>query len=61
MHLLLVGLGVVIVLVIVVHIIFKVIKFSFGVLFLGIALVLVIYVFRQYFGIDLLSVFTGHS
>jgi hypothetical protein len=50
---LLVGGGLLLVLIIVVHLIFKVIKFTLSVFLLGLALLLVFYVFQQYLGIDL--------
>lgn len=61
MHGFLVAVGVLAVVVILVHIFFKVIKFTFGVLLLGIALMAVVYVFQVYFGIDLASIIFGHA
>jgi hypothetical protein len=61
MHGFLVAIGVVIVLMIIVHIIFKVIKFTLGVFLFGIALIAVVYVFQTFFGIDLLSIIFGNA
>ncbi len=55
MHLSLVVVGVFIVLLIVVHIIFRVIKFTFMFFLLGVALVGVVYIFQHYFGIDIIA------
>jgi len=60
MHGFLVIAGVIAVVVIVVHMIFKVIKFTIGVLLLGVALIAVVYVFQQYLGIDLPAVISKH-
>ncbi|MDP9128180.1 MAG: hypothetical protein M3N08_07985 [Pseudomonadota bacterium] len=59
MHGILVLMGVIAVLIILVHIVFKVIKFTVIVFVLGAALVALIYVFQQYFGIDLIAIMTG--
>ncbi len=55
MHVLGLGIGMLLVLIIVIHIIFRVIKFTISVFFLGIVLILVVYGFQQYLGIDLLA------
>jgi len=55
MHGILVIVGVIIVVMILVHIIFRVIKFTLSVFLFGIALIAVLYVFQQYFGIDLIA------
>jgi hypothetical protein len=61
MHASLVVLGLFIVLVIVVHLVFRVIKFTLGFILLGLALVAVVYVFRHYLGIDLIGVIARHA
>lgn len=60
MHAYLVGLGVFIVVVIGVHLIFDVIKFTLSVFLLGVALIAILYVFQHYFGIDLIGVIERH-
>jgi hypothetical protein len=55
MHGLLILAGLIFVFVIVIHLVFRVIKFTIAAIFLCIALVVVIHLFRQYFGIDLVS------
>ncbi len=59
MHTFLIGIGVVLVLMVVVHIIFKVIKFTIAVFLLGVALLVIIYCFQNYLGIDLIGVMMG--
>ena len=56
MHLSIVAIGVFIVLIIAVHLVFKVIKFTIGIFLLGLALFAVLFVFQRYLGIDLLTV-----
>jgi len=60
MHVLLLGAGLLLVFVIVIHLVFRVIKFTIASFLLCIALVAVIYFFRQYFGIDLIGAIGRH-
>jgi len=55
MHGLLILGGLILVFVIVIHLIFRVIKFTFAAILLCIALIAVVHVFRQYLGIDLIG------
>jgi len=55
MHVLLLGAGLFLVFILVIHLVFKMIKFTIAVFLLGLAIVAVIYFFRQYFGIDLIG------
>jgi hypothetical protein len=60
MHILLLGLGLFLVFILVIHLIFRVIKFTIASFLLGLAIVAVIYFFRQYFGIDLIGEIARH-
>jgi len=60
MHSFLILAGVVLVIMILVHIIFRVIKFTIVVFLLGAALIAVVYYFQQYLGIDLIGIIDGH-
>lgn len=60
MHGFLIALGIIIVLMIVVHIVFKVVKFTLSVFVLGLAFIAVVYCFQHYFGIDLLAEIAKH-
>ena len=57
---LLVAVGVLIVLMLVIHIVFRIIKFTISVFLLGVALIATVYIFQQYFGIDLVAVISRH-
>lgn len=52
--------GVFLVLVILVHIFFRVIKFTLSVFLLGVALIIVVQLFQSWFGIDLIAVIERH-
>ena len=55
MHAILVIVGLIFVFIIAIHLIFRVLKFTLASIFLILALVAVLYIFRQYFGIDLIG------
>ena len=55
MHGLLILGGLILVFVIVIHLIFRVVKFTFAALLLCLAFIVVVHLFRQYFGIDLIG------
>lgn len=55
MHAILVIAGLILVFIIAIHLIFRVLKFTLASIFLILALVAVLYIFRQYFGIDLIG------
>ena len=48
------------VLLIVVHVIFKVVKFTFMLFLFGVAVVSLFYIFQHYFGIDLVAEISKH-
>ncbi|HUY68012.1 MAG TPA: hypothetical protein VMV79_01775 [Alphaproteobacteria bacterium] len=60
MHAILVLTGILLILMLAVHIIFRAIKFTFTVFLLGLAVLAVIYVFQRYLGIDLMAVIAAH-
>ena len=60
MHEILAIVGVVLVIIIVVHIVFRIIKFTMLVLVLGVGLVAVLYGFQEYLGIDLIAIIANH-
>jgi len=55
MHGLLILAGLIFVFVIVIHLIFRVIKFTIAAVLLCVAFVVVVHLFRQYLGIDLIG------
>ena len=60
MHAYLVLIGVFLVLVVGVHLLFDVIKFTVSLFLLGVILVAILYIFQHYFGIDLIGVIERH-
>jgi hypothetical protein len=60
MHAILIIGGLILVFMIVVHIVFRVIKFTIMTFLLGVALVAVLYFFKQYLGIDLIGELAAH-
>ena len=60
MHGILVAFGVLIVFMILVHIFFRIVKFTISVFLFGIALIGTVYAFQAWFGIDLIEVIASH-
>ncbi len=60
MHVILLGVGLFLVFLVIIHLVFRVVKFTFASFLLIVALVVILYFFRKYFGIDLIGEIARH-